>query len=214
MPLQTIKTVAHQSVIWIWHITESEAYFRDRLQLFPLEINYLNTVKSEAKRIEWLASRWLLQIGNKQDERIECIKDKFGKPFLVGSNLHISMSHSHQFTAVLLSPKNCGIDIQKPVSKIKRIAHKFCSGSELDAIKNPDDIEALHIYWGAKESIFKAYGKKKVNFKEHMQVELPIINSGKASRGVFKNDHYKIEFEVFAETMDAYYLVYTFEIDQ
>ena len=211
MPLHSVKYVSHESVIGIWHITEDESYFKRKIDLFPEESEFLKAVKSETKRREWLAARWLLQKLDQQDERIECRKDEHGKPYLLGSELHISMSHSHEYTAVILSPRLCGIDIQKEVGKIVRIAHKFCSPAELAAIEDGEEIADLHLYWGAKESIYKAYGKRQVDFRKHMQVSLPDKYSQLPGHGLFLNDHLQLNFEIYCETMEDYYIVYTIQ---
>jgi phosphopantetheinyl transferase len=98
-------------------------------------------------------------------------KDEYGKPYLIHHpTKHISFSHSGNQLAVMIASKPCGIDIQLLVSKVDLIEHKFLSQTEkanIDPI-NP----TLHriVCWSAKEAIYKWYGRKSVDFIEHIQL--------------------------------------------
>ena len=100
-------------------------------------------------------------------------KDEFGKPFIPDSDYHISISHSHEMAAVLASPISCGVDIQYPVEKIRRLVPKFCSSEELKETTRPDGLQTMHVIWGAKECIYKAYGRKAIDYRKHIAIERP-----------------------------------------
>ena len=36
-------------------------------------------------------------------------------------------------------------------------------------------LQALHIYWGAKEALYKAYGRKQLNYREHIRIDLSAV---------------------------------------
>jgi len=56
--------------------------------------------------------------------------------------------------------------------KILKIAHKFTPFQEYKTIANHTAlISKLTIVWGAKESLYKIYGKKKLRFLEHIYIE-------------------------------------------
>ena len=52
-------------------------------------------------------------INNLAYERLALSKLSNGKPYLVNSNLHVSISHSGEYLAIALSPTPVGVDIQK-----------------------------------------------------------------------------------------------------
>jgi phosphopantetheinyl transferase len=102
----------------------------------------------------------------------DLIYDAFGKPHLTDGRF-ISITHSFIFTAIIIS-KNVpvGIDIEKQRDKILKIAHKFTPIQEYNTIANADAlISKLTIVWGAKESLYKIYGKKKLLFLHHIYIE-------------------------------------------
>ena len=96
----------------------------EKLELFPKELELIETIKGHRK-LEWLASRWLLHLMSGRQIRGACLKDEFGKPYLVNSFYDISISHSRELVSVLAAPQAVGIDIQKIVGKIDSIAHKI-----------------------------------------------------------------------------------------
>lgn len=158
----------------VWQIEESESYFLKDLHLYEEEKQELKSL-SDRKRIQWLASRHLLHILTNEEKRLVTSKDNFGKPFLIDSPLHISLSHSEDVVAAIIGKFPIGIDIQMKVEKLYRIKNRFLSERELSEIKNIDDLELLHIYWGAKECLFKAYGRGQVDFKKQLYIT-PIDN--------------------------------------
>ena len=65
-----------------------------------------------------------------------------------------------------------GIDIEMQRDKIVKIAHKFTPIEEYKSIANHDAlVSKLTIVWGAKESLYKIYGKKKLRFLENIYIE-------------------------------------------
>ena len=79
------------SHLGIWAIEEEESYFDKRLELSEDEIEQLNLLKGH-RRLEWLASRWVLHMITGKEQRGPVIKDAFGKPHL--GNFEISISHT------------------------------------------------------------------------------------------------------------------------
>lgn len=157
------------STIGIWQISEDENILRSRLKLSPEQENYISHIKG-FRRIQWLAGRVLLSemLGIAPDWSY----DEFGKPHLRDSDYNFSISHSMKRVAVMLSEDICGIDIQHMITRIVTLKLRFCSTKELEYLNNVQEIEMLHVIWGAKEAMYKAYGRRNVDFRENMMVEL------------------------------------------
>ena len=214
MPLHYIQSVQPSGVFAIWDNQESISYFEDKLQLNTDEEVALKDF-SDRKRLDWLSSRYLLHIMTGSKSRTLCIKDEYGKPVLINSEYHISLSHSVDRTAVIASKYPVGIDVQKVVSKIGRIARKFCNEHEQNHIPN-NTTQALlyfHIIWGAKECIYKSYGKRKVDFRGHMTITDINTNfkSGTANGRIEIGDFeasYRIEYHL----IDDYMVVISVEV--
>ena len=157
----------------LWKVTEPLSFFEDDLPLSDSEAAEL-AVLSEQRRGEWLSSRWLLHHTTGAPRRIPLIKDAFSKPFFLNEpDLFCSLSHSRHFTGTLTARRNCGCDIQVMVDKMPRIAPSFMSAAELAFTESwQSDIrnELYHLYWTAKESLYKQYGLKALDFTDHISV--------------------------------------------
>lgn len=158
---------------------------------------------SPRKRSEWLASRELLYKIAGLPERVQCLYDDFGKPYLKGIDKHISVSHSELWCGAMVSPLPCGVDIQLYSSTVSRIANRFLTPSDLArAEKHKNPIAYLHILWGAKECLYKAYGKKKLGFREHIFIPFLDWEANKGLGEIFYEGlhlSYDIQFRLLPE---------------
>ena len=211
MPLLFHKHIKPEGELGLWQIDEEESYFLERLHLFPKEVAALEKMKGH-RRLEWLAGRWLLHQMSGREDRGACLKDEFGKPYLENSLYEISISHSRKLSAVMASPRLVGVDIQKLVGKIERIAYKFMRPVEIDSLSEKYRLEHLHVYWGAKEALYKVYGRKQLDFREHIFIEpFPFdLAIGKCT-GFVKKNGFHLDCELYYEQIDDYILVYATE---
>lgn len=206
MPLFNRKVHNDGTKIWIWYIKEDNNFFKEFLNLDENDTKFIDGLNKRRKR-EWLASRFMLKKYITDPINGTIKKDKYGKPYIDQDVHHISITHSHNYAALIHSPKIVGIDIQYKLAKITRIAYKFISDEERINICKPE-LDYLHVIWGAKESIYKAYGRKSVDFKKDM-----LIKKFKTENTLFKfygvlNKNESYEYQLYAEKMDEYYLVY------
>lgn len=92
------------------------------------------------------------------------------KPFLENRNEHISISHSHNKLAIIVNTKeNTGIDIELVRDKIKQIEHKFLNDQE--KILANGEVDTLIKFWAAKETLYKIYGLKEIEFIGNLYIE-------------------------------------------
>ncbi|MEO1263041.1 MAG: 4'-phosphopantetheinyl transferase superfamily protein [Bacteroidota bacterium] len=199
--------------IGIWKIEETETYFLDRLDLHVSEANELAKMKGR-RRLEWLASRYLVHLMFSDDpawDRIPMLKDEFGKPHLNDAEFQVSFSHSHEFVAVILGNMTVGIDIQKFVPKITALERKFMREKESTSLLERTRLEHLHIYWGAKEALYKCYGRRRLDFKKNILVEpFDYQEFGQTTGQVVKDDFEQSYAITFMKTGN-YFLVYALE---
>lgn len=168
MPLAHYRNINHRSAFAIWRITEEPGTLLADLHENDLKTPLARHSKGQA---EYAASRLLLKmLCQKNALTYNGIrKDDCNKPYLIESNVHISISHSHPFAAAMMHfDEACGIDIEQPQEKIKRIAHKFMNAVEEKWVGT--DIEKLTTVWSAKETLYKIHGRKKLAFKEQMTI--------------------------------------------
>lgn len=170
MALYKTLTVNPATKVLIWKIEETIDELKSGITLTTNSESRLNSMKSEIHQKGFLSIRYLLKEIGLTDDDLQY--DEFGKPHL-NNGRFISITHSFNFTAIIFSYETeVGIDIEKQREKILRIAHKFTPIEEYKTIANVDAlILKLTIVWGAKESLYKIYGKKKLLFLHHIYVE-------------------------------------------
>lgn len=150
----------------LWKIDEAENYFLENESFSDDELNELSQIKHGLKRLEWLASRFLLK---KVCDTSQLIKSQTGKLISVGNNFHVSISHCNGFATVAFSlNKPVGIDIEPVHEKIHRIAARFMHEQELSFIDSKLQTEHLVACWSIKEAIFKMAGEEGVEFSSQI----------------------------------------------
>lgn len=187
MPLLTDRRPFPGAMLDLWLIAEEEAFFRHDLPLSAEEEGDLALLKNNIRRLEWLAGRWLLHRLTGSPQRMGLSKNAFSKPFFLDQpNLHCSLSHSKGVVGALLADQNCGCDVQVLVEKMTRLAPKFLSPPEADFVamhSAEEQFDLLHVFWTAKESMYKAYGLKELDFRKNMNLA-PFEWDGAAGQAV------------------------------
>ncbi len=210
MALLLIKRLENGAAIGLWRLEESPEFFLHSLHLQPKEQEEL--AKLKGRRIEeWLACRYLVHemlLAQGHAERVPVIKDEFGKPHLLGMPFHLSFSHSHDLVAVILANRPTGVDIQASVGKIERLANKFLGELELNSLIDETRLAQLHIYWGAKEALYKAYGRKELDFRQNIHIQPFDYQRAGSTKGQIVKNGSSWDFEVFYEQFWDYYLVW------
>ena len=199
MPLYKSLTVGKNTKVLIWKIEESFNELNIDIILSGKSKNRLDGMKSDLHQRGFLSVRHLLKEVGYSDA--DLIYDEFGKPHLKDGK-HISITHSFTFSGLIISDTlHVGIDIEKQRDKILKIAHKFTPVEEYKTIANHDAlISKLTIVWGAKESLYKIYGKKKIRFLENIYVEDFNFSDEKTSGEIRYNGEessYNIQFLEF-----------------
>jgi 4'-phosphopantetheinyl transferase len=139
--------------------------------------------------------------------KAEIIYNEKGKPFIKNDSRHLSITHSHDKLAIIINKTEAtGIDIELIRDKVLRIKHKFLSETELaDANEN---ITKLIVYWAVKESLYKVYGEKEVDFIKHLKVSaFDLSNKGKVFGNIDKHE-IQSKFELEYQIIENYALAY------
>jgi len=140
------------------------------------------------------------------DDCIIAYDDK-GKPYLSEDSRHISISHSHDKLAIIVNEhESTGIDIELIRDKVLKIKHKFLSQNELAEAN--DDVEKLLIYWAAKETLYKIYGLKEVDFIEHLFVKPFTKHNLGTIIGEIRLPNFTESYHLNYQILENYVLVY------
>ena len=209
MPL--FKTILHDSTteILVWKITEIFEQLLSEVKLNEKSKARLAGMKSVSHQCGFLSVRKLLQEKGYTD--FDLYYDEFGKPHLQDGR-HISISHSHEFSTIILSDQNCGIDLEMQREKIITIAHKFAE-HEFEFLKDVSEknyIRQLTVIWGAKEAVFKIRNEVGISFNDHIHVA-PFSIEMMQSVALLKFGSLNINYNIFFEEVEHFTLVYAFQ---
>jgi len=211
MSLAYIKETGKSGKLGLWHISESVHELLKRRQFSKEDLAVLNSFTHDNRKKEWLVSRILVEelTGEKKSQ---LIYDEHSKPFLKDSKKHLSLSHSHNLIAIIIDEQKTGIDIELIQPNVLKIKEKFISMKEWESLGKNNIAEKLTLYWCAKESLYKYYGKKKLIFKEDLMVEpFEYSEKGKLTARIHHETMQK-GFELNYETVSAqgekYMMVY------
>ena len=163
---------------------------------------HVEEMGSDRRVNEWLASRVLLYDLTGKD--VSVLYHDNGSPYLSDHSCNISISHSNNYVAVLLSATlQVGVDIEGISERIFKIKERFINDEE--SIDLDNELIHLLLHWSGKETLFKLMNKSEVDFKEHLHI-MPFVP---AEEGVFeamelrtaKQRRYSVNYEVFEDVV-------------
>ncbi len=209
MPLYKTIHFNSSTQILVWKITESLEELMEKVVLKEKSQLRLNKMKSEMHQRAFVSVRLLLKKAGYSDSELHY--DEFGKPYFLDEK-HISISHSHHFSTIIISNQIVGIDVEMQREKIISIADKFINAAEvkhLSRFEVQDYIKKLTITWGAKEAIFKIRNEKGISFKDHIQLSSFEIKD-QSTTAILEIEKIKKQFFVYFEEFEGFTLVYAF----
>ena len=191
MPVVLLRNIDTNTKLAIWKMSESlEELLQSRL-VIPKNLN------RNKRQKEWVCSRLLL----KQIFPNTTINyNQYGAPTLSNGSA-VSISHSHDYCAILVSNQTAAIDLEFISTKADRLKGQFITKKEEELIT---EIETSTLIWCAKECLFKIHQQGNIVFKDDLIVKK--IND-KFIETSLKNTAYTLHFEKF----ENYFLVYYFE---
>jgi len=205
MALYKTITVDRHTKAFIWKVEEAYEWLSEGIELTPNCQERVNGMKSEIHKRGFMSIRHLLAVAGYTD--FDLYYDEMGKPHLK-DNKYISITHSFEFTAIIVSKEHVGIDIEKKRDKILKIAEKFTLIKEYRTLANVAAIiRKLTIVWGAKEAIYKIYNEPGLSFLQHIIIADFDLKDGKTTGEVYFNgilSKYDINFLEFEEYTCVY----------
>lgn len=180
----------------LWEITESTAMMST---LLHQRLHDFGATAQHRENKHWLASR-LAILEYFKNEEVDLIKDEFNKPHLHVDDQEwfISITHSFEMAAVLISRDGkVAVDLERMDERINRVKNKFCSGPELVFAEScGSEARCLALIWAAKETMYKWYGKKELDFKKNLHVHpfgsnggFPGQINGRIQKGTYFSEH-------------------------
>lgn len=203
------KQVDADTEFALWRIEEEADTLYRQLQLNEHEKAYVEQLANGKRHLHWLGTRVLLRTMLDTSEYIDCKIDSHGKPYLVSLPYHISLSHSFDYAAVMISKtRPVGIDIEQIKQKVERIAPRFLRPEELAFVNAPNKIAHLYVCWAAKEAVYKCYGQKEVSFLDNIALEpFDFTKEGALNANLHKGDvnqDYSVNYLQYEDYMIGY----------
>lgn len=170
MPICQQIDINKDCTLLIWNVSEPLDELLQQVTLTIDEQAKLNSFGSKSRKLEFVATRCLVQLSLGADVRI--MNDEHGKPHLLNSDLAISISHTKSYVGILLGKNHSvALDMEYLSDRVERIASRFLSEKELNSIGNENRILHLYQHWCAKECLIKLYGKKDVHLIDELKVD-------------------------------------------
>jgi 4'-phosphopantetheinyl transferase len=204
MPFYKSIKITPSSTLHLWKISEELEYLINSVKLTQNSSARLDSMNSVAHKKGFLAVRMLLHTQGYVDE--DLFYDGFGKPHLRDGN-NISISHSHLFSAVVISTESVGLDLELCKEKVLNISSKFIvDDSHLKALPKEEKIKKATVIWGIKEAIFKIKNEKGISFPKHIfESEFSVSNKQTQAQLRFNS---KVEnFDIFFDFIEEYAFV-------
>lgn len=198
MPLYKRITVDEHTKVFIWKVEESLDWLSDGIELTPHCRQRVDGMKSEIHRRGFMSIRHLMAEAGYVDQ--DLYYDDWGKPHLRDGK-QISITHSFNFTGIIVSSKEVGIDIEMQRDKILKIASKFTPLKEYHTVANEEAlIRKLTIVWGGKESIYKLMAEPGLGFLQHINITDFDFDAASTTGKVYFNgatSQFKLDFLEF-----------------
>lgn len=207
MPLLQIKELNKTTKLWVWKISETwDELFRS-VALKDISLARLETMKSESHQKGFLSVRQLLMSAGYTD--FDLYYDEFGKPHLTDGK-HITISHSHEFSIIVISDELIGADLEVLKDKTLKIAPRFMEIFHLEDLSYEEKMKKATVIWGIKESVFKIKNEPGISFPLHIfEQEFNLEDKKTVAELRFNN---KIEyFDVVFDFIEDYVFVCAFE---
>lgn len=157
---------------------------------------YLTKFKTEKRKKEFLASRLLVQ---EISQNTIITYNEFGAPEL-DNGKYISISHSKEMVAIIISEQQVGMDVEQISEKVLHLSSKFVSEKNLKNLSK----EKATLIWCCKEAVFKWHQKGGVDFIKDIIIPSFILEEKGQIKIQFKNKELNLNYQ----KINNHYLVY------
>ena len=185
------KIEENNCIIAIWNLQES----LEELTQQSADIS-IPDFNNEKRQKEYLASRLLLK---DITPNTKITYNEYGAPKSENGK-HISISHSKNLVAIIISKQKVGIDIEQISKKPLRLSSKFISDNTHQNLTK----EKATLIWCCKEAIYKWYQKGNINFIK----DIKLYNFEIAEKGILTTEFKTERLFLNYQKIHNHYLVY------
>lgn len=213
MPLHKVISLSPNTKLYLWKITEDLDFLFENVTLKDSSLQRIEGMKSEGHQKGFLAVRMLLQHNEYTD--FDLYYDEFGKPHLKPQgcsikDVEVSISHSHDFSALVISGQKVGFDMEILKDKTLKLAPRYMDVSHLENLSKEDELIKATVVWGIKESVFKIKNEIGISFKDHIfEDDFDLVDKKCGVSLKFKDKTER--FDVVFDFNENYVFVFAFE---
>ena len=225
MPLLKAIALNDYTQMLVWKISETFDELFQSVALKDVSLARLENMKAEGHQKGFLSVRRLLMEAGYSD--FDLYYDEFGKPhlneipnsefqipnnskFKTRNSKHISISHSHGFSVIVISTVNIGIDLEIIKEKALKLAPRFMDVSHLENLSHEDQIKKTTVIWGIKESVFKIKNIIGISFQDHIFENNFTLEDKKCTVELRFNNQIE-HFDIVFDFIENYVFVCAFE---
>jgi phosphopantetheinyl transferase len=152
----------------VWKIEEQVNFFEDAIAYAPQAVH-------PGRKLQQLATRFLLKQLYQDFPIGSIVINEAGKPILPAQDLQFNLTHTTELAAAIISDlKAVGIDAEKIDKRVLKIEHKFLNSEERESLISLTEIEKisrLTLYWTIKEAVYKWWGRGGIDFANDILIE-------------------------------------------
>ena len=193
MPINHKEVIDSNTEMMLWEITESENKLKKGLSLSKEAQKRLSARKSDSHRKGYLAVRQLLNQHGIAPQLHQY--EANGAPYLTDGRF-ISISHTKNIAAVVISNSPIGVDVEYYQKKIIKIAPRFMHQKEIDNTTQENKIYYYTHFWTAKEAIQKVFNRAGIHFAERVFIK-PFSSETKIGNGQVNNKNKMFNFKLY-----------------
>lgn len=201
--------IGDHGVVGLWHITESVDDLLSLIRFSDGEKETFDRFNNKSRQAHWLSYRLAIRQILGEDRKYEFHYDENGKIHFTNLQYHLSVTHSGDYSAVIISTESkVGVDIERISERIKKVSQKFLSPAELKKVPFLRKSKYLTAIWSAKEALYKLMNKTDLSFDKHLEVELLKIEKKGRMTGKVMLENEVLIFEMNYQFYKNYILVY------
>jgi 4'-phosphopantetheinyl transferase len=209
MPLIKLENIDNESAWGLWQITESSDHLFSLLKPSGEDLKKINMISLNSKKAESMACRLtaieILHLWREKYKGVGSFDN--GKPCLIDSPFHISLSHSNKYAAAIISKQShIAIDLEMIKQKLNVVAPRILNEEELKEANS--NLTKLCIYWCCKEVIYKSHSNRKINFRKEIFITPFSLKENGECTGELKLSGSILSFSIKYFLYDNYIIAY------
>lgn len=196
-----------ETLTGVWRMTESLSELEGRYAVGPDEMATYAAFRNDRRRKEWLTVRILLSEMAGAGVGIAYLPS--GKPYLLGSDLFISITHTIGYVGIRLGRRPVALDMEYRSERVLKLIPRFVSEAEMRLIAPDNRVTTALIIWSAKETLYKLFDRADLLFDEHLSVDGLVVEGETGSFvGRVRTDTLRAEVGLRYRLIDDLILVY------